>query len=98
MAYEDKYRELEPYLTAGEPGVKERARNWSIAIGLQDVDGLKPSDFLIAQAKENIEGRISTHEVGRLLEEYYSQKEVREEAEKNGTLEADNVSRRIMNC
>lgn len=45
MAYEDKYRELEQNLTAGEPDMKERARHWSIAIGLQDVDGLKPSDL-----------------------------------------------------
>ena len=95
MEYEDKYRAFEQYLTAREPDVKERARNWSIAVGLQDVDGLKPSDFLIAQAKENIEGKISTQEVGRRLEEYYSQRAVREEAEKSGTLEADNVSQRI---
>lgn len=49
MAYEDRYTEFEQYLTSGEPGVEERARNWSIAIGLQDVDGLKPSEFLLEQ-------------------------------------------------
>ena len=36
MPYENRYKEFEQYLTSGEPGVKERARNWSIAIGLQD--------------------------------------------------------------
>lgn len=81
MLYEDRYKEFEQYLTSGEPGVEERARNWSIAIGLQDVDGLKPSEFLLEQAKANIEGRISSAEVGRRLEEYYSQKSVREKAE-----------------
>lgn len=49
MDYEDKYQELEQYLRAGEPDVAERARNWSMAIGLQDVDGLKPSQFLLEQ-------------------------------------------------
>ena len=44
MADEERYKEFEQYLTSGEPGVEERARNWSIAIGLQDVDGLKPSE------------------------------------------------------
>lgn len=29
MAYEDRYKEFEQYLTSGEPGVEERARNWS---------------------------------------------------------------------
>ncbi len=62
---------------------------------MQDVDGLKPSEFLIEQAKANIEGRISSAEVGHHLEEYYSQKPVREKAETDGTLQADNVSDRI---
>ncbi len=95
MAYEDKYIEFEKYLTSGEPEVEERARYWSIAIGLQDVDGLKPSEFLLEQAKANIDGRISSAEVGQQLEEYYSQKSVREKAEATGTLQADNVSYRI---
>ncbi len=47
MAYEDRYKEFEQYLASEEPGVEKRARNWSMAIGLQDVDGLKPSEFLL---------------------------------------------------
>ena len=47
------------------------------------------------QAKANIEGRISTEDVGRRIEEYYQQKSVREKAEADGTLEADKVSDRI---
>lgn len=49
MAYEDKYMEFELYLASGEPGVEERARNWTMAIGLQDVDRWKPSVFLFEQ-------------------------------------------------
>ncbi len=95
MAYEDRYKEFEHYLASGEPGVEERARNWSMAIGLQDVDRLRPSEFLLEQAKANIEGRISSEEVSKRLEEYYSQKSVREKAEADGTFEADRVADRI---
>ena len=95
MAYEDRYKEFEHYLASEEPGMEERARNWSMAIGLQDVDRLKPSEFLLEQAKANIEGRISSGEVSKRLEEYYSQKSVREKAEADGTFEADRVADRI---
>ena len=53
MAYEDKYKWFEQYLTSGETGVdeEEHAHNWSMAIGLQDVDGNKSSEFLLEKAK-----------------------------------------------
>ncbi len=95
MPYEDIYKKFGQYLASGEPGVEERARNWSMAIGLQDVDRLKPSEFLLEQAKANIEGKISSEEVGKRLEEYYSQKSIREKAEADGTFEADHVADRI---
>lgn len=50
MADEDRYREVEQYLASEEPEVEERARNWSMATGLQDVDRLKPSEFLLEHA------------------------------------------------
>ena len=50
MADENRYKEFEQYLVSGELGVEERAHNWSMAIGLQDVDRLKPSEFLLEQA------------------------------------------------
>ena len=49
MVYEDSYKGFERYLASGEPGMEERARNWSMAIGLQEVDRLKPSEFLLEQ-------------------------------------------------
>ena len=55
MTYEDRYNGFEQYLSSGEPREKEHARNWSMAIGLQNVDRLKPSEFLLEQAKANIE-------------------------------------------
>ena len=42
------------YYVATEPGRRERAHAWATAIGLQDVDGLKPSKYLIATAKRHI--------------------------------------------
>ncbi len=51
MPYEDRYTEFEQYLASGKYGVEERARDWSMAIGLQDVDRLKkPSEFLLKLA------------------------------------------------
>lgn len=42
--------------------VRERANNWTIAIGLQRVDGLNVSDFLIQVARQEIEGKITMDE------------------------------------
>lgn len=53
MADENRYKEFEQYLASGELGVEERARNWSMAIGLQNFDRLKPSEFLLEQARSN---------------------------------------------
>ena len=54
------------------PEVRQRASNWSLAIGLQDVDHLSVSQFLIDTAKRNIRGEITQAEVARLIEEYHS--------------------------
>ena len=55
-----------------DPEVRQRASNWSVAIGLQDVDHLSVSQFLIDTAKRNIRGEITQEEVERLIEEYHS--------------------------
>ena len=51
--------ELSEYIKQGEPNQQEKAKTWETAIGLQDVDGLKPSKYLIKTAKEHIEGNIN---------------------------------------
>ena len=48
------------------------ASNWSLAIGLQDVDLLSVSQFLIDTAKRNIRGEITQAEVARLIAEHHS--------------------------
>ena len=81
------------YYEAPEPGRRERAYGWATAIGLQDVDGLRPSQYLIDTAKRNIEGEISADDARRLVDEYYEVKGEHELPE--DTVEADKVSVRI---
>lgn len=65
---------FEEYITNGTLEQKERARNWQIAIGLQDVDGLKVSSYLLKLAKQHIEGSISIEDVVKKIEEYHNKK------------------------
>jgi fido (protein-threonine AMPylation protein) len=87
--------ELSEYLRAKEPEKAELAGLWRTAIGLQKVDGLTPSAYLVETARRNIEGEITIAEVGKIIGEYYKSKSVRAEAEKTRTDEADIVSHRI---
>jgi fido (protein-threonine AMPylation protein) len=83
----------EEYKRQTEPGKKERSDIWTMAIGLQQVDGLKPSEYLIETAKENIEGRISIYDVKERLNSYYKAKPIKSDDDR--TEEADKVSVRI---
>lgn len=87
--------EFDEYIRQGEPGRSEKAAAWQTAIGLQDVDGLKPSKYLIETAKKHIEGDITIGDVKSLLNSYYSSKGTRDEIEHDRTEEADKVSARI---
>ena len=82
------------YTPESEPCKKERSYNWKTAIGLQQVDCLTPSDYLIETANANIEGKISLHEAERMITEYYEQKPDGPSDEKR-TEEADKVALRI---
>lgn len=84
---------FEEYIRQGEPNKVEKAKVWKTAIGLQQVDGLKPSDYLISTAKQNIEGNISLIEVKLRIDSYYKQHPVKDT--ENRTEEADKVSARI---
>jgi fido (protein-threonine AMPylation protein) len=85
--------DFEEYLRQGEPNKAEKAKIWKTAIGLQQVDGLKPSEYLITTAKQNIEGDISFEEVKQRIDSYYEQHPVKDN--ENRTEEADKVSARI---
>ena len=71
---EKTYLNFDEYIRQGDPQKKERAEAWRVAIGLQAVDGLKVSDYLLELARRNIEGEISMEEVNKLLDEYYEEK------------------------
>ena len=87
--------ELSEYIKQGEPSRVEKTKTWETAIGLQDVDGLKPSQYLIEMAKEHIEGNISLKEVEHRINEYYMVLDNREIEEDNSSEEADKVAIRI---
>ena len=96
MIFLDKYwnLELNEYIRQGEPDKIEKSNAWKTAIGLQDVDGLKPSAYLIETAKNHIEGNISITEADKRIHSYYEERKDRNEMEED-TKEADIVSVRI---
>ena len=67
----DPFRE---YIKQLEPNKRDKGYAWHTAIGLQAVDGLKTSEYLIDTAIKNIEGDISIDEAQELLNAYYEEK------------------------
>lgn len=86
--------DFQEYKKLGEPGRLAKSEIWQTAVGLQKVDGLTPSQYLIETAKQNIEGEISIYEVKERLDGYY--KTYLPAAAQNRTEEADKVSARIV--
>ena len=87
--------DFEEYIRQGEPDKKEKGIIWQTAIGLQQVDGLKPSAYLIETAKQNIEGDITFDEVKNCIDAYYKTQANRQTDANDRTEEADKVSARI---
>ncbi|MBR6458681.1 MAG: Fic family protein [Actinomycetaceae bacterium] len=83
---------FEEYQREREPGKRERYESWRTAIGLQAVDALVPSDYLLETAKRHIEGELSINQVKDLITSYY---EENPKNDKEGSKEADLVSARI---
>ena len=82
------------YLRESEPDKAHKGYAWSTAIGLQAVDGLKPSKYLIDTAIQNIEGKITMKEAQNLIDSYYEERPVHLSDDER-TEEADKVSLRI---
>ena len=85
---------FDEYIKNLPPTKQELGYAWSAAIGLQDVDDLKPSEYLYETAKKSINGDISIDQAGELIDSYYENKNDRLES-KARTEEADKVSARI---
>ena len=81
------------YIRQSEPDKRDKGYAWHTAIGLQAVDGLKTSEYLMRTAVRNIEGEISFDEANALLQAYYEENPSR--AGEDRTEEADKVSARI---
>ena len=86
--------DFDEYLRAKELDKREKAYVWKTAIGLQKVDGLTPSDYLIETAKKNIEGEITLVESRKLIEGYYKSRPQKSE-DPERKKEADVVSQHI---
>ena len=67
-----KLEEFNEYLKHLDPVKKEVANNWKVGIGLQAVDGLHVSEFLLDIAKRNIDGEITIDEAIALIEAHYN--------------------------
>ena len=80
---------FEEYIRMGEPDKADKAYAWQTAVGLQDVDKLRPSEYLLNTAKENIDGNISIEEVKKRIDRYYEESA---HHVPEGTEEADKVS------
>ena len=65
---------FDEYIRQSEPQKREKGYAWQTAIGLQAVDGLKPSDYLIETARKDIEGEITIDEAEQLIRSYYQSK------------------------
>lgn len=81
------------YIKESEPDKRDKGYAWHTAIGLQAVDGLKTSEYLVQTAVRNIEGEISFEEANALLQSYYEENPARDADDR--TEEADKVSARI---
>lgn len=90
----DWNRELSEYIKQGEPGRVEKTKVWEAAIGLQEVDGLTPSEYLVETAKEHIEGNINILQVKERIDQYYAVADDRKNFEKEKE-QADKVAVRI---
>lgn len=92
----DNYLERIKYEKIGESeNADEKQLNWNIAFGLQAVDNLTPSKYMVKLAEENILGKKSYNKVKDEINEYYNVEN------KEGSLnkkeeEADKVSLQIM--
>ena len=88
--YQDPFRE---YIKETDPEQRNKGYAWHTAIGLQAVDGLRTSEYLLNTAIRNIKGEISFEEANALLQTYYEENPTQDPDAR--TEETDKVSGRI---
>ena len=83
---------FEEYFRVTEPGQEELGYAWQTGVGLQAVDQLRPSKYLLDTARKNIEGQITLERASELIESYYRESPP---VHSGRTEEADKVAVRI---
>ncbi len=86
---------INDYIETETPKNYVKQLEWDMAIGLQEVDNLKPSKYLEKLLQENVIGEKTIYEVEKELKEYYIEKENNNDVNHN-ELECDLVSTRIV--
>lgn len=86
---------INPYQEKTYPKGYIKQLQWDMAIGLQQVDNLKPSKYLEQISMKNVSGELTIEEVEQSLREYYTTKEQQKDINHN-ELECDFVSMRIV--
>lgn len=66
--------EFNEYIKHAELHKREKCNAWKVAIGLQAVDGLNPSSFLLDIARKEIEGEITIAEAELQIKTYHELK------------------------
>lgn len=85
--------EFDEYIVHGEPVQKEKADAWQTAIGLQNVDGLKVSSYLLDTARQHIEGDITIDEARERIKVYYETKSGHDEVDEEGDKASANIAK-----
>ena len=86
---------VEEYIPIETPNNYVKQLQWDMAVGIQEVDNLKPSSYLEKLMDENISGNITIEQVQKGLRSYYEEKGKRQEINYN-EMECDLVSVRIV--
>ena len=95
MSEKDLDSSMNPYQETQKPKGYKKQLQWDMAIGLQQVDNLKPSKYLEQISEKNILGELTIKEVEQSLREYYTTKEKQKDIN-HKELECDFVSMRIV--
>ena len=95
MSEKDLDSSMNPYQEQQKPKGYIKQLQWDMAIGLQEVDNLKPSKYLEEIKEKNVLGELTIEEVEKSLKEYYVEKEKQNNINHN-ELECDFVSMRIV--
>ena len=86
---------INEYIIMEMPEYYKKQLQWDMAIGLQEVDNLKPSKYLEKLLQENVTGEKTIYEVEHELKQYYVEKDKTDKTIQD-EFECDLVSTRIV--